>query len=192
MKRGRRSGSPETRETILDAARALFAAQGYDGTTLRAVAERAGVDVALCSYYFGAKADLFAAAMELPVSPVVALSGVLAQAGGRDDLAERLLRTLVGVWDGAGGGPLAALLRSAASQEELLRGFAEGEILPLLRTAVAGGEDVELRAAAACSQVVGLVLLRYVLHVEPLASASPDAVVAAVGPALQSYFSVRP
>jgi AcrR family transcriptional regulator len=185
-KRGRRTGGPDTREAILAAARALFAAQGYDGTTLRSVAERAKVDAALPSYYFGSKADLFAAALELPVSPVAALAGVLAASDRRDDLAERLLTTLVAVWDAATGGPLAALLRSATSQEELLRAFIEREILPLLRTAVEG-EGAELRAAGAASQVVGLVMLRYVLRVEPLASAEPAAVVALVAPALQRY-----
>jgi AcrR family transcriptional regulator len=187
MKRGRRSGSPETRNAILHAARELFAERGYDGTTLRAVAERAGVDVALSSYYFGSKADLFGAALELPVSPVDALSGVLAQSDRRDDLAERLLTTLVAVWDAAGGGPLAALLRSATSQEDLLRAFIEREILPLLATAI-DGENADVRAAAAASQVVGLVMLRYVLRVEPLASAPPKRVVATVAPALQAYF----
>ena len=189
MKRGRRSGSPETRGAILQAARELFAERGYDATTLRAVAERAGVDVALSSYYFGSKADLFAAALELPVSPAAAITGVLAQSDRRDDLAERLLVTLVAVWDTAGGGPLAALLRSAVSQEELLRAFIEREILPLLRTVIGGtGADAERRAAAASSQVVGLVMLRYVLRVEPLASAAPAAVVATIAPSLQRYF----
>jgi AcrR family transcriptional regulator len=187
-KRGRRTGDSNARDQILGAARVLFAQHGYDATTLRAVADRAGVDVALCSYYFGSKADLFAAALELPVSPAAALAGVLAQSDRRDDLAERILTTLVAVWDGAGGGPLAALLRSATSQEALLRAFIEGEILPLLRGAI-GGANAELRAAGAASQVVGLVMARYVLGVEPLASASPEAVVATVAPSLQQYFS---
>jgi AcrR family transcriptional regulator len=190
MKRGRRTGSPETREAILRAARELFAERGYDATTLRAVAERAGVDVALSSYYFGAKSDLFAAALELPVSPASALAQVLAQSDRRDDLAERILRMLLSVWDGAGGGPLAALLRSAASQEQLLRGFVEQEIVPLLRSAIEG-PDAELRAAGAASQIVGLVMLRYVLRVEPLASAAPDAIVAVVSPSLQRYITQR-
>jgi AcrR family transcriptional regulator len=188
MKRGRRTGSPDTREAILAAARQRFAAHGYDATTLRAVAEQAGVDAALPSYYFGSKADLFAAALELPVSPTTALAGVLAASDRRDDLAERLLQTLVTVWDAATGGPLAALLRSATSQEELLRAFIEHEILPLLRTAI-DGPDADLRASAASSQIVGLVMVRYVLGVEPLASAEPDAVVALVAPALQRYIT---
>ncbi|WCB96377.1 hypothetical protein DSM104299_05136 [Baekduia alba] len=187
-RRGRRAGSPETRGAILQAARELFAAQGYDATTLRGVAERAGVDGALPSYYFGGKAGLFAAALELPVSPAAALAAVLAQSDRRDDLAERILHTLLSVWDAAGGGPLAALLRSSSSQEDLVHGFIEDEILPLLRTAI-DGADADLRAAGAASQVIGLVLARHVLRIEPLASATPDAVVTLVAPALQRYFS---
>jgi AcrR family transcriptional regulator len=189
-RRGRRAGSPETRAAILQAARELFAVQGYDRTTLRAVAERAGVDGALPSYYFGGKPGLFAAALELPIRPSEAIGAVLAQSDRRDDLAERLLRMLLGVWDGAAGGPLAALLRSATSQSELLDGFIEDEVLPLLRQAIdAPAPDAELRASGAAAQVVGLVMARYVLRVEPLASAPADDVVAIVAPALQRYFT---
>jgi AcrR family transcriptional regulator len=187
-KQGRRAGSPQTREAILAAARTLFASHGYDGTTLRAVAAAAGVDVALSSYYFGSKADLFAAALELPVSPAQALGAVLAQSPSTDDLAERIVRTLLGVWDAASGGPLAALLRSAVSQEEMLKAFIEREIVPLLRSAM-DGPDVDLRAACAASQVSGLLLLRYVIGVEPLASAGHDEIVAVLAPALQRYIT---
>lgn len=185
-KRGRRSGDSDTREQILAAARTLFARHGFEGTTLRAVAREAGVDGALPSYHFGSKGDLFAAALELPVSPREALAGVLERAP-RDEIATELLKTLVAVWDVAGGGPLAALLRSATSQDQLLHGFVASEILPLLRSAMTG-DDVELRAAAAASQVMGLVMARYVLRVEPLASAPPEQVVATVAPSLQRYF----
>lgn len=185
-RRGRRAGDSDAREQVLAAARRLFAEHGFEGTTLRAVAREAGVDGALPSYHFGSKGDLFAATLELPVSPRVALAGVLAEAR-HDEIAATLLRTLVAVWDAAGGGPLAALLRSATSQEQLLQGFVTSEILPLLRTAI-DGEDAELRAAGAASQVMGLVMARYVLRVEPLASAAPEDVVATIAPSLQRYF----
>jgi AcrR family transcriptional regulator len=185
-RRGRRAGGSDAREQILAAARTLFARHGFEGTTLRAVAREAGVDGALPSYHFGSKGDLFAAALELPVSPREALAGVLARAP-HVAIAVELLTTLVGVWDVAGGGPLAALLRSATSQDQLLHGFVASEILPLLRSAMTG-DDVELRAAAAASQVMGLVMARYVLRVEPLASAPPQDVVATIAPSLQRYF----
>jgi AcrR family transcriptional regulator len=185
-KRGRRAGDSDAREQILAAARKLFAEHGFEGTTLRAVAREAGVDGALPSYHFGSKGDLFAATLELPVSPRAALAGVLAEAE-HDEIATRLLETLVAVWDVAGGGPLAALLRSATSQDQLLRGFVASEILPLLRTAI-DGDDAELRATGAASQVMGLVMARYVLAVEPLASATSAEVVATIAPSLQRYF----
>lgn len=52
------------RERILDAAEALFAEHGFDGVTLRQIATQAGVDVALASYHFGKKLDLFQAVFE--------------------------------------------------------------------------------------------------------------------------------
>jgi hypothetical protein len=99
---------------------------------------------------------------------------------------------LLTVWDAAGGGPLAALLRLASSQERLLRAFMEREILPQLRAAIDTGdeEDAALRANAIAAQIVGLMLLRYVLAIEPLASAGHDEVVALVAPAVQRHLGV--
>lgn len=192
MSKGRRPGNPQTREQILDAARRLFARHGYDGASMRAIAAAARVDVALVSYHFGSKADLFAASLELPVSPARALGGVLAATTDPHERADRLVRTLLTVWDQVGGGPLAALMRSATSQESLLREFMEREMLPLLRTAVsdadgAGERDAALRATLIASHVSGLLLVRYLLGIEPLASATHDEIVALVAPALERY-----
>jgi AcrR family transcriptional regulator len=189
MKRGRRPGTSQTREAILEAAKASFARKGYEGTTMRGVARAAGVDVALASYYFGSKDELFAASLELPASPAQVLAGLLAASPDRSDLGERVLRMLLPVWDAAGGGPLAALLRSSGTQERLLRAFLEREMIPLLRGAVqaADEEDAALRATAFASHVVGLMLVRYVLAIEPLASAGHEEIVALVAPALQCY-----
>ncbi|UGS38671.1 TetR/AcrR family transcriptional regulator [Capillimicrobium parvum] len=186
MKKGRRPGKPQTREAILAAARRSFAERGYDGTTMRGVAAEAGVDVALGHYYFGSKRELFAAALELPVNPADAIAGLLAQ--GTDDLAERLLRLLLQVWDDPQtGGPLRAMLRSVDSQQELLRGFVEREIVARLATAI-DGPGAELRATAAATQIIGLVLARYVVEVQPIASAGHEEIVALIAPSLQRYF----
>ena len=67
--RGRRPGAPDTRAEILGAARSLFAARGFAGTSVRAIAAEAGVDPALVHHYFGTKDDLFVAALQLPVDP---------------------------------------------------------------------------------------------------------------------------
>lgn len=200
MSKGRRPGNPQTREQILAAARELFARHGYDGASMRAIAAAARVDVALVSYHFGSKSDLFATTLELPISPARALGGVLVATSDPHERADRLVRTLLAVWDQAGGGPLAALMRSATSQEPMLRGFIEREMLPLLRAALAGGDepparderDVALRANLIASQVSGLLLMRYVLALEPLASASHDEIVALAAPAIERYLTLAP
>ena len=66
---GRRPGNADTRGEIVQAATRVFAAKGYDGTSLRAVAREAGVDPALVHHYFEGKAGLFVAAMALPFDP---------------------------------------------------------------------------------------------------------------------------
>jgi AcrR family transcriptional regulator len=191
MKRGRRAGNPETREAILAAARESFARHGYEATTMRAVAKAAGVDVALPSYYFGSKDQLFAAAVELPFSPAQLLAGLLADDPDPSELGERILRTLLTAWDAAGGGPLAALMRSSGTQETMLRGFIAKELLPLLRGALRDSdpETADLRATLIASHVSGLLLMRYVLAIEPVASAEHDEIVALMAPTLTRYIS---
>ena len=136
-------------------------------------------------YYFGTKADLFVAALDLPVNPATAVREVVAD--GIDGAAERLLRRLLAVWDDpATGAPLAAMLRSLSTQATMLRQFIERRLLVTLTEAMEG-PGAELRAAAFTSQVFGLVLERYVLGVEPLASASHDEIVELIGPTLQRY-----
>jgi AcrR family transcriptional regulator len=184
-KRGPRQDGVQARESILDAARAQFAQHGYGGATLRAIATEAGVDVALVSYYFGSKSGLFVESLRLPVNPATVVDGLLAQ--GTDGFGQRLVTTLLAVWDDpATGGPLVNVLRSASSQSDLLREFVERQIVARLAGAIET-PDAELRAAAIASQVMGLLFLRYVLRVEPVASAVPVEVVALIGPTLQRY-----
>jgi AcrR family transcriptional regulator len=61
---GRRARGADTREQILDAARDVLVAQGYAGTTTRAIAEAAGIRPSLVHYHFGGKQQLLAAVLE--------------------------------------------------------------------------------------------------------------------------------
>ena len=187
---GRRPGKPNTRGLVLRCARARFVAQGYEGTTTRQVALDAGVDVALVHYFFGTKERLFAAAMEMPVTPADAVARALAE--GTDELGSRLLRSVLGVWeDPESGGPLLALVRSAATHEEaavLLREFIEREALGQLAGALDLTEP-ELRTSLVASQVIGLLFTRYVLRLGPLASADSETLVAAIGPVLDHFLT---
>jgi AcrR family transcriptional regulator len=187
---GRRPGDAGTRALILAAARASFAERGFDSTSVRAVAARAGVDPALVHHYFGTKSGLFAAAMELPFDPGAAVPALLEP--GLADLGERLVRFFLRVWDEPGPRDrIQAILRSALTEESaaaLLRDFVTREILGRVAAAV-DTPDAPLRAALTGSQLVGLGLLRYIVRVEPLASADADAVVAAIAPTIQRYLT---
>lgn len=187
--RGRRPGSPDTRAAILDAARELFAAGGFSGTSVRAVAARAGVDPALVHHYFGTKDELFVAALAIPVDLRQVLAPVVAD--GPDGAAERLLRTFLSVWDDPVIQlPLIGLARRLLdpSGGELMRdGFLQVVIGPL-GTAL-GIEDPERRMPIVASQVVGLILMRYLLEVEPVASMSADEVVGIYAPTIQRYLT---
>jgi AcrR family transcriptional regulator len=187
---GRRPGVSGTREAILDAARRAFAEQGYQRATVRDVAKLAGVDPALVHHYFGTKQDLFVAAVRLPVNPVDQLTAVLA--AEPDQVGRRLVETFLSIWDHAADqSPLLALIRSAVADEQaaaLLREFITEEVLgPIARRL--GSPDARLRANLAGSQLIGLAMARYIIRVEPLASAPSAQVAAVVGPTVQRYLT---
>lgn len=187
-RRGRRPGAPDTRAAILAAARELFAAQGYAGTSVRSIAAAAGVDASLVHHYFGAKDDLFLAALELRVDPRVVVPPVFE--GGLDGAGERLMRLFVSVWDDEEKRlPLLGLVRGALDSggQQLVR---DGFLRMVLEPLAAGlGVDDERRMLLVASQLMGVVLLRYLLAVEPLASLPADELVALYAPTLQRYLS---
>jgi AcrR family transcriptional regulator len=187
---GRRPGVSGTREAILAAARRAFAEQGYQRATVRDVAKLAGVDPALVHHYFGTKQDLFVAAVRLPVNPVDQLTAVLA--AEPDQVGQRLVETFLSIWDHAAGqSPLLALIRSAVADKDaaaMLREFITVEVLgPIARQL--GSPDAQLRATLVGSQLIGLAMARYIIRVEPLASASSAQVAAVVGPTVQRYLT---
>jgi AcrR family transcriptional regulator len=188
-RRGRRPAGEDTKAALVEAARATFVEQGFDGATVRAIAARAGVDAAMVNHWFGGKEGLFAAAMQLPIDPGALVERMLA--GGPDGIGERIVRTFLSVWDASRGGPLIAIVRSVSSHEQSARMMREF-ITRVLFGRLAVGlrmDQPDLRAALAGSQIVGLVMVRYVLRLEPIASADPDTVAAAIGPTLQRYLT---
>lgn len=188
-RRGRRPGTPDTRTAILGAARASFAERGFAGTTIRAVASSAGVDAALVHHYFGTKDDLFLAAMELPVDPRQVLGPALA--GGPAGAGERLLRAFVSLWDDPQVGPaLVGIVRSAlqpGGERLVSQGFVPVVLLPVGEAL--GIDRPDLRMPLVVSQVAGLIVTRYVVGLEPLASMPADVVVATFAPVVQHYLT---
>jgi AcrR family transcriptional regulator len=188
---GRRPGNQDTREAILAAAREAFAERGYDGASIRTIATGAGVDPALVHHYFGAKDQLFLAAMQLPVDPAVVLPQVLA--GGPDGVGERLIRTFLGVWDSPAGATAAALIRSMLSHDwsaRMVREFMTRQILRrVTRELGLDPAEAPLRTSLVASQILGLAMTRYIVKLEPIASAPVETLVAEIGPTVQRYLT---
>ncbi|WP_040795662.1 TetR/AcrR family transcriptional regulator [Nocardia higoensis] len=187
---GRRRGQSGAREAILDAARTRFAENGFDKTSIRSIATAAAVDPALVHHYFGTKQQLFAAAVELPVDPETVLT--LVDSVPVDELGESIVRAVTAIWDSPAGPAAVAAVRSllAGGDPALVRAFILEIVLERVRVRIAtDADDGRARVALAASQMVGIIVARKIVGVEPLASMPLDELVAAVGPTVQRYFT---
>jgi AcrR family transcriptional regulator len=188
-RRGRRPGASGARDEIAEAARRQFAELGYDRTTIRSVAAEAGVDPALVLHYFGSKQRLFLEAVDLPFEASDLVEQL--QKGPRAKVGERVARFALGVLeDPDARARWTGMIRSAASDPDaaaILREVLTRRIFEPLAEAL-GFDDARLRANLASSQIVGLVMARYVIGIEPLASVRPETIESAIAPTLQRYF----
>lgn len=186
---GRRPGGPDTRTEVLEAARACFAREGYDKATIRAIAADADVDPALVHHYFGTKRELFREAVAFPVDADRVLAAIDASTPAEG--ARTLARVFFEVWEDPATRPrMLSLVRSAMTHDDaaaLLRTFVGRELLGPVSAAL--GMHDPLRVTLAASQMVGIALLRYVVQVEPLASADVGTIIDRVTPALQQHLS---
>ncbi|MFJ8044685.1 TetR family transcriptional regulator [Kitasatospora sp. NPDC096147] len=185
---GRRPGGADTRRTVLEAARAEFAARGYEKASMRAIARAAGVDAALLHHYFGTKDQLFLAALELPVDPRAVVERALA--GDPAGVGGRVADFVLDLWEQPGVlDRLLALIRAAATTEQvaaLMRGFVTAELIGRIAAALEV-ERPELRAELMFSQIVGLAMARYVVRIEPLASAPREELHPLLARTFQNY-----
>jgi AcrR family transcriptional regulator len=189
---GRRPGAAgaRTREAILVAARNLFAERGFESASMRAIGAEAGVDAALITHFFGSKANLLAESIEWPFDLDRELPGILKD--GRDRAGEGLVTLFVRTWDEEGTRhPVITLLLAASTEPSaarLLSDFMRTRLFgPLL--AELGSDQPEIRANLVAAQLGGLGLARYILRLEPLASARPSDVVRWVAPTVQRYLT---
>ena len=185
---GRRPGTPETRETILAAARRGFAIRGYDATSVREIATAANVDPALVIHYFGTKAGLFAAATGLPDGLPVLFERLAALP--LHDFAPALVRAYLQLIDSDGSrNAILALVRSAVSNDKaatMLREFLTAQLLPVIGR-FTPHPDAQLRASLVTAQLIGIATQRHVIRLEPLVKATPDEIVALAAPAIEQY-----
>lgn len=180
----------DAKRAVLDAARAVYARQGYVDVTMKGVATAAGVAPDMVRRYFNSREELFAAALRLPFDPASAITQLLAP--GVEGLAERLVRmTLQMLSEPETRDQIALMVRdgvSAAKVAASLREFLESLIIDRVARML-GVPDARMRVTLATSYVVGVATARYVMRMEPLASASEEDVVRLVTPAVQTALS---
>ena len=182
-----------SREAVLAAAKARFAAEGYEKTTLRSIADDAKVDPSMVLYLFGSKADLFREALRLLLDPDLLVAALRGTADDEPDIGTRMVRTYLRIWEAPESGPtMVVMLQSATSNpdaHEAFRGFMQNYVLTAVSGVLGGDEQARLRAMLAASQLVGTAVLRYVMKVPPLASLSGDELVRVIAPTVTRYLT---
>ncbi len=187
---GRPTGSDgSNRQRILDAAREQFASSGFRDTTLRSIAQAAGVDVALLAHYFGNKEELFVETMALPDHAAELLGSALL--GPNRDWGERLTRGYLRLWEEPGSSAQMKLLaRSANSNDAALarmQALLTGAFASTPADVPSGQEGLFL----AMAHLVGVAILRYVSEIPALATMDFELLVARVAPAVQLHLVAK-
>lgn len=189
--RGRRPSGGDARADILGAARELFASDGYEKASMRAIARRAHVDPSLIVHYFTSKEGLLREALVLPVDPTQMLAAGL-DGVPDDEVGVELVRLIVGVWEQPAVQPrLQSMLRTAISHDlamTLLRQMLQRTVIAAVSRLVED-ESAQQRAELIGAQMAGLALTRYLIRLPTLAAMSVDEVAEAVGPSVQHYLT---
>jgi AcrR family transcriptional regulator len=187
---GRPPGTSDTRDRILASARELFARNGIDKSSIRAIASGADVDAALVHHYFGTKQQLFVAAIQIPIDPMLVIGPM--RETPVEDLGLALPSLLLPLWDSEMGSGLIATLRSlmAGNEVGLVRSFLQEVV------AVEVGSRVDdppgsgrIRVQFVASQLVGVVMARYILELEPFKSLPVQQIADTIAPNLQHYLT---
>lgn len=181
--------SDQTRTAILRAARERFAAQGYERTTIRAVAGDAGIDPSMVMRYYGSKEGLFDAALAVDLR-LPDLAAVPPR-----ELPATLVRHFVERWEGdPADDALLVLLRSAVTNEQAadrMREVFAAQVAPAMAAAL-GPERAARAAGLVSAQLLGLALSRYLLRLPAVTALTPDELVAGLAPALAATLAREP
>jgi AcrR family transcriptional regulator len=180
----------DNRQRILTTARELFSESGFERTTMRAIGRRAGVDPALIHHYFGTKSDLLVAALRPEVNVAAVFDGI---ADTDSSVGREFVHRVIDFWerDPQQRARAVALLRVAVTHEQIadrLREFIRGVAIAALGEFVAT-DDSDRRVAMVMSQMLGLILARYVMKVPGIADASATELSRWVGPTIDNYLS---
>ncbi|MGV9614072.1 TetR/AcrR family transcriptional regulator [Nocardia xishanensis] len=188
--RGPRGERGAQADRILTVARKSFAERGYNGTSLRAVAQAADVDPTLVNYYFSNKPGLLKAALE----PPEAFGAGIAEAA-RAPLEERgraFVEAALRMWDDPATAEVLRSIVLAASHEpfamERLRAVFSALVLQVVSASLPS-DEAELRADLVSTQIVGLAMTRYVWALDRIADIPSEQVIRLVAPTVQHYLT---
>lgn len=168
-----------TQARVLAGARKLFAERGFERTTIRAVADAAGVDPSLVMQYFGSKRDLFARAVEA--------SAPAPDATSPDELVDSLLESLglkLGKLPDSTLATLRSMLTDPAAAEHARAAL--GRQIEAVRSALPTPEEAEVRAALLISAVVGVTIAHQLLGLEALREVPAERIAGLLRPALRA------
>ncbi|MGH3674479.1 MAG: TetR family transcriptional regulator [Mycobacterium sp.] len=192
-RRGRRQGEPVSRDVVLAAAKKRFAMEGYEKTTLRAIAGDAHVDPSMVLYLFGSKADLFRESLRLVLDTDALVSALHGGPADDADIGTRLVRTYLRMWETPDTATsMRAMLQAVTSNtdaHDAFRAFVQSYVLTAVSGELGGDDTARLRAMLVGSQLVGTALIRYVIAVPPLATLSVDEVVRLIAPTVTRYLT---
>lgn len=184
-----------SRDAVLSAAKQRFATEGYEKTTLRAIARDAHVDPSMVLYLFGSKEELFRESLRLILDPEVLVAALTGAADDDPDIGTRMVRTYLRIWETPDtAASMRAMLSSATSNSdahEAFRDFMQSYVLTAVSEVLGGGEQARLRAMLAASQLVGVAILRYIMRVPPLATLSGDEIVRLIAPTVTRYLTAE-
>ncbi|ANI37748.1 TetR family transcriptional regulator [Mycolicibacterium vaccae] len=182
-----------SKDTVLAVAKLRFAKDGYEKTTLRAIADEAGVDPSMVLYLFGSKEQLFRESLRLIIDPEVLVAALAGADGDDADIGTRMVRTYLGIWESPESAEsMRVMLTSATSNtdaHEAFRNFMQHYVLTAVAGQLGGGPHARLRAMLAASSLVGTALLRYVMNVAPLSELPAEEVVRLVAPTVTRYLT---
>jgi AcrR family transcriptional regulator len=181
------SRSDQTRAAILAAARRRFATEGFERTTIRAIAADADIDPSMVMRYYGSKDGLFAAAIDLDLHlPDLATVP-------REQLGETLARHWVELWEGGLADELLiVLLRSAVTNEhaaEHLRTVFGTQVAKTLAVVVDDPAEAPTRAGLVSTQMLGLALCRHILRLPPVVALDVETLIASISETIQRYLT---
>lgn len=189
-RRGRRQGEPVSRDVVLAAAKERFARDGYEKTTLRAIARDAAVDPSMVLYLFGSKADLFRESLRLIIDPTLLTAAMV---GDEGTIGERVVEQYLRIWEAPEtSATMVAMLSSATSNSdanEAFRTFMREYVQTAVSGVIGGDERARLRSTLAATAMVGTALLRYVIKVPPLATLPAEDVARLLAPTVTRYLT---